>query len=166
MIKEAYVTAIPKNKAAKYVFLGLVGTALILAVLANLGAGYSGIIWLAALIFATSAIYVYNRFVGAAYLYEVRMDGGIPSFVVAMRVGKTSKVLARLDLSSIVEVREMSRKEYRSHRCEKGIVKYAYYPTMSPDSLYLVSVRSQYENLDVLIEADAELAEALTQLLE
>lgn len=161
MHNEMTLSVKSRNNAARYIFLGLIGTAIIFIIAANLGLGLSGILWLIALGFITAAIYVYNGHVAAEYYYEIRNDGGRESFVINMRVGKTSRTLARLDLWAISEVRLMTRKEYRAHKCEKGVIKYPYFPTMFPESVYLVSIRSEYEKADIFIEATEEFAGAL-----
>ena len=161
MVKEMSCVAKSKNKVAKYVFIGLFGTALIVACAASLVQKYSGLVWTAAFAFAVSAIYVYNRYVGAEYVYSVT-DDGRPSFTVTQTVGKTSKTLARLDLYNITDVRMLSGVDLKKYKPEKGVIKYGYYPTMRPDSLLLISVRSSDENADVLIEADGEFASAIS----
>jgi hypothetical protein len=87
--------------------------------------------------------------------------GGRPSFAVSMQMGKTVRTLARVDLSSIAEVKKMSRAEYRAHKCDKGVMKYPYFPTMFADEVYLVAIRSEYEQADIFIEADATFISAL-----
>ena len=161
MVDEKVYLAKPKNKTGKSVFLGLLGTSMILALTANFIQKYSGIVWVFALGFITATIYVYNRFVGSEYRYTINNDGGRPSFAVGMQVGKTARTMARVDLSSIKELRRMSRDEYRTYKCDKGVVKYPYFPTMFAEEVYLVAVRSEYEQADIFIEADAEFISAL-----
>ena len=161
MVKEMVYTAKPKNKTAKSVFMGLLGTSMLFVLAAMMSPKYTGIIWMVALGFITATIYVYNRFVGSEYCYAINNDGGRPSFTVSMQMGKTVRTLARVDLSSIAEVKKMSRAEYRAHKCDKGVMKYPYFPTMFADEVYLVAIRSEYEQADILIEADAEFITAL-----
>ena len=161
MVDEKVYLAKPKNKTSKSVFLGLLGTSMIFVLLAMLTSKYSGIVWIFALGFITATIYIYNRFVGSEYRYAITNDGGRPSFTVGMQMGNTARVMARVDLSSIVEVRGMNRSEYRAHKCDKGVMKYPYYPTMFSDEVYLVAIRSDYESADIFIEADDEFISAL-----
>jgi hypothetical protein len=161
MVNEIVYTAKSQNKTSKSVFLGLLGTSMILVLLAMMLPKYTGIVWMVALGFITATIYVYNRFVGSEYRYAINNDGGRPSFTVGMQVGKTSRTMARVDLSSIVEVKRMSRAEYRSHKCDKGVMKYPYFPTMFAEEVYLVVIRSEYEQADIFIEAAAEFISAL-----
>ena len=162
MLNEISMSAKAKTKTSRYVFLGLLGTALIFVIAARIGA-YSGILWSVAFCFIVAAIYVYNRFVGSEYYYEIKMDGGIESLVVSLRVGKTVKTLARVDLDSITEVRHMTRKERAKYKGELGCVRYSYFPTMFSEDVYLVAVRSEYEKSDILIEIDGPFASALTE---
>lgn len=155
-------TARSKNKSARSVLFGLFASSLIFVLAAILSPKYSGIIWFVALIFITASIYVYNRYVGSEYYYEISDCGGRPSFIINMKVGNTSKTMARIDLDTITEVRKLTGKEYRKYKCEKGVLKYPYFPTMFSEEVYLVSVRSEHENADLFIEADEEFASALT----
>lgn len=165
MIKEISYLAKPKNKKAKSVMLGLLGSSIILVAAATWTPKYSGIVWVFALAFITATIYVYNRYVGAEYVYEI-IDPSRPSFVIGMRVGKTARTMARLDLYAIKEIRRLTKEEYRKYKPEKGILKYPYYPTMFSDEIYLLSVRSDYENADVFIEADSEFIAALDESIK
>ena len=161
MVNEMVYTAKPQNKTSKSVFLGLLGTSMLLVLAAMIIPKYTGIVWMFALGFITATIYVYNRFVGSVYRYEINNEGGRPSFAVAMQMGNTARTMARVDLSSIIEVKRMSRAEYRAHKCDKGSLKYPYFPTMFAPEVYLVAIRSEFENADIFIEASEEFISAL-----
>lgn len=154
--------ATSKTKTSRYVFLGLVGSAAIFIVASYITPAFSGLVWMGAFVFIVAAIYVYTKYVGASYCYEI-VDSGVPSFVVTMTVGKTAKTMARIDVDSVVELRRMTRSEYRAYKCEKGVSRYSYFPTMMPAELYLVSMRSTYENADLFIEVDEQFAAALLE---
>jgi hypothetical protein len=161
MIDEAFYSAKSKNRAARSVFLGLLGTSMLFALAAIITPKFSGIVWFFALVSITATIYVYNRYVGAEYGYTLSNDCGSRLLIIDMRIGKTVRTMARLELHSLTEVRRMTGKEYRSYKCEKGVMKYPYFPTMRPDEVYLVSFRSDYESIDVFIEADENFILAL-----
>ena len=162
MINEITCYAKSKNNASRYLLLGLGGTALLFVLAAMLTPKYSGLVWLVAFGFVVAFIYVYTAYVGAEYCYGIVEGVGRPAFTVGMRVGKTARTMARLDLDTITEIRMLTGKEYRAYKCEKGVIKYSYFPTMYPATVYLVSVRSTYENADVFIEADESFIEALS----
>lgn len=159
---EFSYTAKPGNKVAQHVLIGLVGSSLIFIIASMLTPKYSGLVWTLAFALIVSSIYVYNRYVGAEFCYSV-VDTGTLSFVVTQRVGRTVRTMARLDVDSITEVKFISAKEYRKHKCDRGVLKYAYFPTMCPETLCLVRMRSAYENADVFIEADGAFAAALLE---
>ena len=161
MTDKAFYSAKSKNGTARAVFLGLLGTSMLLALAAIISPVFSGIIWLFALISVTATIYVYNRYVGAEYGYTVSDDYGSRLLIIDMRIGKTVRTMARLELNSLTEVRRMTGKEYREYKCEKGVMKYPYFPTMRPDEVYLVSIRSEHENADIFIEVDENFAAVL-----
>ena len=165
MYNETSCVVRSKNKVARYVLMGLIGSAAIFIAAASLTPRYSGLVWLVAFAFAVSAIYVFNRYVAAEFCYSI-LDTGVPSLVITQKVGKTVRTMARLDISSIAEVRLLSGKEYRAHKRDKGVLKYSYFPTMCPAGLYLVSVRSNYENADVFIEADESFVKAISSVKE
>ncbi len=160
-MKEIFCTAKAKTNTGKNVFLGLLGSSMLLVMAAIMAPKFTGIIWTVAFSFVVATIYVYNRFVGSEYRYAITLDGGVPSFTVLLQVGKTGKIQARLDLDSIAEVRSMSGKEYRAYKSDKGIIRYPYFPTMFPETVYFVAIRSEHENADIFIEASEEFAEAL-----
>ena len=153
-----------RNNVAKHVLIGLGGSSLIFIAAAYMTPVLSGIVWMVAFVFIVASLYVYNRYVGAEFCYSVE-DVGVPSLIITQRVGKTVKTMARLDVDSLTELRLLSGEEYRKYKCQKGVVKYAYFPTMRPNEVYLVSMRSRYESADVFIEIDERFAAALSQLM-
>ena len=162
MYNEFSYTSRPRNKVANYVLLGLGGSAAIFVAAAYLTPKYSGIVWTVAFALIVSVIYVYTRYVGAEFTYSV-MDAGTESFVVTQKVGKTVKTMARIDVSSITEIRRMTGKEYKKYKAARGVVKYCYLPTMCPDEVYLLSMRSIHEDADIFIEADEDFIAALNE---
>ena len=165
MNNEFSYSATPRNKVAKYVLLGLLGSAGIFVTAAIITPKYSGLVWMVAFVFVVASIYVYNRYVGAQFCYSVE-NVDTHSLVITQRVGKTVRTMARLDIDSIQDVSYMTYKELRAHKCPKGVVKYYYYPTMHPQGLYLVTVRSRYEVAEVFIEADEAFASALKHIVD
>lgn len=165
MYNEISCVARAKNNVAKSVLIGLVGSSLIFVAAAYMTPVLSGIVWMVAFIFIVASLYVYNRYVGAEFCYSIE-NVGVPSLIVTQRVGKTVKTMARLDVDSLTELRLLSGEEYRKHKCAKGVMRYSYFPTMRPSEVYLVSMRSRYEDADVFIEIDDRFASALRQLME
>ena len=153
-----------RNNVAKYVLCGLGGSSLIFVAAAYMTPVLTGIVWMVAFIFIVASLYVYNRYVGAEFCYSIE-NVGVPSLIVTQRVGKTIKTMARLDVDSLAELRLLSGEEYRKYKCQKGVVKYSYFPTMRPSEVYLVSMRSRYEDADVFIEIDERFASILRQLM-
>jgi hypothetical protein len=162
MVEEMTCNAKSKNNASKYVLLGLGGTSMLFVVAAMMTPRFSGLVWSVAFVFIVSSIYVYTRYVGSEYSYGIIDGAGRPSFTVSLKVGKTERTLARLDLDAIIEVRRLTGKEYRDYKPERGIIKYTYFPTMFPSDVYLVVIRSSYEKADVFVEVDEKFAEALS----
>ena len=162
MADELSIGVRSKNKVAKYVMLGCLGSSLIFYIAGMLATHYRGLIWMGTFICVIATVYFYNRYVGTEYCYSIHNyeDGGA-IFVVAMKNGKTVRTMARLDLFAIKEVVKLSGKEYRAHRSERGVLKYSYFPTMCPSDLYLVKVRSHSEKADVFVEINEQIAAVL-----
>ena len=152
MLRETVYKPKPTNDSAKRMLIGCSVSALAFVAAANLTPKFSGIVWLVAFCFIVASIYVYNKYVGAEYCYEIA-EYGTPTLIVSLTVGKTSKTMARIDIDSITDIKRMSSEEFRKYKSEKGITKYTYHPTMIPDEVYLLSMRSTYENADIFIEA-------------
>ena len=161
MKNEMSMSVKSQNNVAKCLMLGLLGSAMIFTLISLRATSYTGILWTITFIFVTATIYVYNGHVGAEYSYSINNYGGVPTLTVGMQVGKTFRTQARLDVYNITEVKRVSYKEYKAHKCEKGIYKFSYFPTLRPSFLYLVSVRSSHENVDVFMELNEEFAKAL-----
>ena len=155
----------PSNNVAKHLLLALAGSAIIFIAVANMVDRFSGLISFGAFLFAVAAIYVYTRYVGIEYCYQI-LNLGVPSVVVSLITGKRSRTMARIDVSSITEVRRVTLKEYRAYKRENGVLKYNYSPTLMPSALYLVRMRSEHENADIFIEADELFASKLRGGLE
>jgi hypothetical protein len=157
---EISYVAKPKTKLAKSILIGLIGSSVIFVIAANLTNKFSGIVWTVAFAFMVATIYVYTRYVGAEYCYSIT-SYNTPSLIVTQKVGNTVKTMARIDLDSITEVRLLTREDLKKYKHERGVVRYSYNPTMCPSEIYLVSMRSAYENADLFIETDGEFAAAL-----
>lgn len=164
MYNEISMTVRSQTKASRYLLIGLIGTALMLIGIAFVFIEYSRYAWVLALCFIMMSIYVYNRYVGSEYTYMISVDSGSPTFTVNMRVGKTIKTLARIDVYSINEVRCLSGRDLRRFKSKRGVTKYPYYPTINPDRVYLISTRSADESADLIIEVSDEFAKELKRM--
>ena len=163
MITPITIKPEAKNKTGKYVFFACLGSAFIMMAVYMLLDKYQGIAGLAALIFITAAIYIYNRYVSAVYYYDVFLDSADNAvFLIRQMVGKRETTLCRVDLSSIVSVKAMSREDKKAYKPDKDTGRYAYSPTMFPEVIYLLEVRSAYEKADVFVELTEEQAGVLS----
>lgn len=159
MISPISIKPEPQNNKAKHTFFACLGSAILSIVLYTMLPSYKGVVGIIALGFITAAIYLYNRYVCAVYYYDVAIDSnGSPVFVVSQSVGKRQTTLCRVDLSSIVLVKAMSAEEKKSYKPRKDIARYFYSPTLSPEKVYVLEVRSPYEKADVFVELTDEQA--------
>ena len=165
VLRETIYRARSANDSAKKVLIGLSVSALAFVAAAYITPALSGIVWLIAFVFIVASLFVYNKYVGAEYCYEIT-EYGTPALVISQTVGKTSKTMARIDLDSISEIKRMTGDEYRKYRVEKGVTRYTYHPTMLPSEIYLITMRSDYENADVFIEASDAFVLTLQRTVE
>ncbi len=154
----------PANNKARYVFAALLGSAMIAFAVCMLTPMYRGVVSMFMGAFLVAAILIYTRYIGSEYIYEIiTSPGGYADFVVTHRIGKRRTVLCRVDVTSVVEVRLMNDKERRAYKSEPDTAVYSYHPTLMPESVYLLRLRSDTEKADLFIEAGAELAEILKE---
>lgn len=159
MIPYVTIRPEPQNKKARYVFYACLGSAILLMAIYMLLPKYKGVVGIVALLFITAAIYVYNRYVCAVYYYDIIPGSdGDAVFLIRQLVGKRETTLCRVDLSSIISVKSLTREQRREYKPERDVSRYAYAPTLSPEVIYLLEVRSSYEKADVFIELTEEQA--------
>ncbi len=162
MIKEFFSHAKPSNNKAKKLFITLlaIGALITLAYMAL--DKYKGVIGLFALGAIVGAVFIYTKYLGVEYFYDITFDSaGSPVFVVRQMSGKRQSTFCRLDLHSITKVERLSAKERKAHKTDKGIRKYFYLPTLAPESVILITAKSEYEYAEITIEASEEFAEML-----
>ena len=151
-----------QNKVARYVFFACLGSVLLLLVLNSMIGKYRGLLGLVILVFLTAAIYVYNRYMSAIYTYEVTFDGNNePVFIISQLIGKRRSTLCRVGIASIVSVDIIDKAKRREYKVDRTVARYSYYPTMMPDKLCLIKVRSAYDKADVFVELSEEHASLL-----
>lgn len=149
------------NKAKRLFFIMLLVSAALIAVYVFIDV-YKGVIGLAAVVAIVSAVFIYTKYMGAEYFYDLTSDSeGSAVFVVRQTTGKRTSTLCRLDLWSIVNVERLTAKERSTHKTPLGMKKYFYLPTLSPESVLLLTAKSEYENAEIFIEASDEFAAML-----
>ena len=159
MIKAFSSRPKPKNNNAKIAF----GIALLISAV---GFGfylfmerYRGIVGTAAMFVLITAILIYTKYIAPSFVYDVGVDSdNNPIFVVRQVIGKRITTLCRIDLADVTDVKNENREEMRAHKTPKDFKKYVYAPTMFPQDIYRITVRSRYEKSEILIEITDELA--------
>ena len=166
-MRELSTKASPKNSRAKVAFYILLALAGISSVVYLLADRYKGIFGLVVMIFLVSAVYIYTRYIGVQYYYDLTHDNtGEAVFVVRRQVGKSSSTLARLGLSEISSVKRENRAEAKAHKTPYGYRKYFYTPTLMPSETVRLTVISPYESSEVIIEATEEYEKQLTRYIK
>ncbi len=165
-MKELSIHASPTNKKANTAFYVLLGVAALVALtyilLSNLGIKKSGLVGVLAILLITAAVFLYTKYVGVKYYYDLTLDGyGTPVFVVRQVTGKRQSTLSRISLADIARLDRETPAERRAHSTPYGTRKYSYIPTLNPDVTYRIFVRSRYEKAEVLIEISDEVADFL-----
>lgn len=162
MINEFYSHIKPSNNKAKRLFITLLTLGGLITLVYMIADRFKGIIGLFALAAIVGAVFIYTKYVGVEYYYDITHDSaGSAVFVVRQLSGKRQTTLCRLDLHSIVKVERLTAAEKKAHRAEAGYKKYFYLPTLSPDSVTLITVHSPHEYAEITIEAPDEFADML-----
>ena len=162
MIRDIVFRPKPTNSNARSLMIASAVGAVAFTVISHTMDKYKGIVGLVALIFLVVAVYVYTKYVGTGYCYQV-MAGDTPLFLVSQRIGKRETTLCRVELRSIVSVAVMTAAEYKAHKTEVGYSKYYYTPTLGPEHVVMITLRSRYERAEVVIEAGEELAALISE---
>ncbi len=163
-MREFSVHPKAQSNLAKNVFFALLGSALLILVASYISPMFNGLISFAAMICIVAAVYIYSKYIGADYYYDITESEGAPLLVIRHKVGKRNTTLCRLDIASIVSVTPLTRSELKAKPQEKDILRFTYCPTMCAQSVYLISSRSRYEQADIVIEGTDELADLLMQI--
>ncbi len=162
MNREFYTHIKSSNTKAKRLFFILLFVSAALTVAYLLVDRFQGVVGLFAVASIVSATFIYTKYMGVEYFYDLTSDSdGVPVFVVRQTIGKRASTLCRLDLWSIVNVEKLTAKERSSHKTPLGMKKYFYLPTLSPESVILLTTKSSYENAEIFIEASDEFANML-----
>ena len=165
-MRELTVHAKPTNNKAKKLYFLLLGIAALDVItyilLRNLGIPKSGLVGVLAVVLITAAVFIYTKYVGPRYYYEITADSyGTPVFVVRQENGKRATTLVRISLSDIARLDRESAAGRKAHTTPYGVRKYFYIPTLYPSVTYRMTVSSRYEKAEVIIEITDELADFL-----
>lgn len=165
MINELSVHATQSNKNASRVCYASLLSAALCVIVCFFIDKYQALISVGALVFVTVAILMYTRYMAVSYLYDIFLDAeNNPMFLVRSRTGRRETTLLRLDLYAITGLKRLNQSELKSYKCDTGVLKYNYCPTLFPSSAVLMTVRSHYEKADVFIEVTDEFMEYLSSI--
>lgn len=163
MIREFSTKANPENNNARIAFSVLIALSAIVTAIYLFVERYKGLVGLAVMILLVSAIYIYTRYVGVQYYYDITFEHtGEPLFVVRRTVGKKSSTLARVALRDITYIKREKREETKSHKTPYGYRKYFYTPTLIPTSVTRIAVINQYEKAEIVVEISDEYTSLLS----
>ena len=163
MINEITVRPRAKNKKAHIICLVFLLLAVAVTVIYTTVERYRGVIGLGALAMLAAAIYVYTKYLGAYYSYDVVLSDGTPLFLVRQTTGKRSTLLLNIPISAIREVRRESREERRAHKVSDGTQLYVFTPTVLPEEVYRITAAGQGERYEIIIECNQDFADLLVR---
>ena len=164
MISEFSVKPKPRNNNAKIFTLVSLGLGAVTFIVSMLIPKYQGIVGTVAICFFVTSILFYTKFVAPVYYYDITVDHrGLPILVIRQVVGKRATTLCRVDIWAIRKIEMQTGKESRAHKTPSGMKKYIYTPTLFPPSVYRLTVISDYEVAEIVIEGTEEFAKLLEQ---
>ena len=163
MINEVSVTPKPQNNNSKIlmtVFLALAAVVIIVSLAID---KYKGVVAFVGVCFLVSAILVYTKYVSVRFYYDVIItDDGEPLFVVRQLTGRRIVTLCRVPLAEITDIKKETRKERKAHVRAKNTPLFVYFPTLSPELSYRMSVGRGDSASEVLIECSDEFSSLLS----
>ncbi len=162
MISEFSVKPKPQNKNAYYYMYASLLGALVTLIIYFLMDKYKGLVGLFTIAFITAAVFIYTKYIAAQYIYDITFDSsGNAVFVVRQQTGKKDTTLCCIFLSGITSAKIMDKAERRQHTTPYGMQKFVYTPSISPDTVCLITYHTRYENSEIYIEANSEFAALL-----
>lgn len=155
----------PQNRRA-VVAVGVLSFLSLIGVFAStLAPHYRGLIALATVVLFTATLILFTRYILAEYTYTAELDSeGEPTFVVTSRTGRRVTTLFSAHFSAMTSLRTQTRQQARAHRTPMGVRRYRYTPTLMPDTVYRMAVRTPYEQAEVLLELTEPLARQMRLL--
>ena len=162
MIVEQTLHVKPSNNNARNLTFGALAASLLLMAVYMAVPLYKGIVGMFTLAAIVTVVFIYSRYVGSYYFYDIGFDSsGVPVFVVRTVTGRRQSTLARISLADIVSLVREDAEARKNHKTANGVRKYFYSPTLCPKITYRMTVKSRYENAELIIEGSEEYAEML-----
>lgn len=150
------------KKRAFPLFFALLAISFAIVILSVISLKYRGVISLAAVIGLTASVLVYQRYVTADYGYVVTEGAdSLAALLFTKRVGKRVSTMAYLPLYSIISVQKFTKEQLKQHKTQKGVRKYNFAPTLSPDFVYVISSRTGEAEFEIVIECIPEVADRI-----
>lgn len=163
MIKELTVKARHTNRKAHILSVVFIIAAAVLFTARFMIDRFQGVVDLGTVAFITAFVFMYTKYISPHYYYETMITtDGEPLFIIRRTTGKRSVTLCRISFAEILSVKKETRDEMKKHKTPRGTVKYFYTPTLFPDKVHRIEVRSAYERAEVVIECSDEFAEQIS----
>ena len=155
------------NMKGKRVFLLTLIFALAIFLISLVLPAYQGVVQMVSLALLTVSLYYYNRYLATSYEYEITTDyDGTPVFVVASYQKKRTSTLCRIALWDVTSVKRYKREELAALPKDREVAVFKYNPTLSPDFITVVSVRSTHEKSDLHLETSEDFDAYFLSLVE
>ncbi len=164
MIKELSVRAKPQNRKAHTISAACLLVAAVLFATRFVIDRYQGILDLFMIGFITASVFLYTKYVAPVYYYETMIsEDGEPLFIVKRVTGKRPVTLSRISFAEILSVKPETKSEFKNHKTPRGTVKYLYTPSLFPEKVYRIEMRSAYERAEMVIEISDEFASLISE---
>ncbi len=163
MISEISVRAKPSNRKAHIISAACLIIAALLFVTRFAVDRFQGIIDLGTIGFITASVFLYTKYIAPVYYYETMITtDGEPLFIIRRMTGKRGTTLCRISFAEILSIKKEEREEFKKHKTPKGTVKYLYTPSLFPEKVHRIEMRSAYERAEIVIECSDEFANRLS----
>lgn len=152
----------PQNRNAQYLFVSVLIAGAVAFGVSFVFDSRRGLLQLLAVCFLVTAVFVYTKYIGVSYVYEMTEDAdGTPVFVICQRTGKRISTLCRVSLCDVTAIEKLTGDERRERKVRQGFVRYVYTPTLFPDTVYLMTSAGRYESSEIVLEGTDEFADML-----
>lgn len=146
------------------VFFALVGISVVLVIASMITPKYPGVISLVSICTLTASVLIYIRYVVSDYTYSVSEGENHRSFLIFTKlVGKRQSMMGCVPLHAIKSVEKFTKAELKKQKVEKGVHKYNFAPTFSPDEVYVIKAETSSMKYYVIIEGTEDLASRLLE---
>ena len=151
----------PNKKKVYPTLFTLLAVGAALTVLSVTSEKFKGLISLAAVIFLGGAMYLFIRYVGQEYVYNVSYNASDePMLVISKVIGKRISTMCAVPLYSIISIQKFT-KSGEKYVPDKTVHRYNFIATFGPEYFFVIKSVSRTEKCEIALECTDEMKDRL-----